>query len=302
MEIREKLLGLGFDRVEVLDGAECGIEARRLILCFAFYEAAAPGTEVSGAAEEISAERAGEGEEGLRAEAVIHPYYPVSQRAYREARAFVEGCEERGIRVRQENGIHIKRILNRMPMLRRGRNTLAYLPEVGSRFHVQILTAEEEIPVTVRLEAEEHGVGCGSCRRCMEACPGGAIREDGFEKEQCIRYWMMNGRMPPEEIAEKMGNRLMGCDACEACCPMNREGRGEAERIALETLLAGEERSWLAERIGRNYAIRNRVVTQGCLIAGSLRSREMKDSVERVKKESASPVVWEAAEWALGRM
>ena len=136
----------------------------------------------------------------------------------------------------------------------------------------------------------------------MEACPGGAIREDGVEKEQCIRYWMMNGRMPPEEIAEKMGNRLMGCDACEACCPMNREGRGEAERIALETLLAGEERSWLVERIGRNYAIRNRVVTQGCLIAGSLRSREMKENVERVEKESASPVVREAAEWALRRM
>ena len=293
MEIIQELKARGFDRVEILDGKACGISEQRLILCFISYEA-----------DDADASK-------KCRDAVIHAYYPVSQQAYRAAREFAERCREDGLQIRLANEIHIKRILNRLPFLRRGRNTLSFLPEAGSRFHVQILTSEEDLPVTAEMEAEEHQIACGSCRKCMEACPGHAITENGFERERCLRFWMMNGKMPPEETAERMGNRLLGCDDCEACCPMNRTG-GSAEEeqtqgrapatVPLKNLIEGDHHDALAEKIGRNYAIPNRVLTQACLIAGSLGRTDLTGALEKLQNQSASPAVREAAEWAVSRL
>ena len=274
---------MGFDRVEILDGKACGIQERRLILCFIHYQAE-------------------DGEETEIQDAVIHPYYPVSQRAFRTAQRFVKIYSEQGLQIRQANEIHIKHILNRLPFLQRGRNTLSYLPECGSRFHVQILATEEDLPVTSELEAEEHPVACGKCRKCAALCPGGAITENGFEKEKCLRFWMMNGKMPPKELAVRMGNRLLGCDVCEACCPMNRELKdiaGTPETVPLKALLSDIDLDVLTEKIGRNYAIRNRVLTQACIIAGSLGRKDLTDQLQTVMSQSASPVVRQAAAWAL---
>ncbi len=282
MNIPEAILGLGFDRVAVLDGTACGITAKRLILCFACYEA--------------------EREESAVPEAVIHPYYPVSQQAYLKAKAFAADCEAHGIRVSMADDIRIKPVLNRLPFLRRGRNTLNYLPEKGSRFHVQVLVSEEELPVTDVPEPEEHGYACGSCRKCEENCPGGAIGPEGFRREKCLRWWMLNGKVPPEEIRRHMGNRFLGCDACEACCPMNPEGKGRAEVIPLADILDGKANGMLRELIGPNYARTNRMLMQAGTCAGSLGRTDLRPRLETLAETSASPAVREAAEAALGML
>ncbi|MBQ6384429.1 MAG: hypothetical protein IJJ42_12675 [Clostridia bacterium] len=282
MNIVQDLRDLGFLRVEVLDGASCGIQETRLILCFFGYEADIPCPE----------ER----------DAVIHAYYPASQTAYRLARTYVQHCREAGLDIRQANEIHIKSILNRLAFLRRGRNTLAYLPEQGSRFHVQILAANAEIPVTAEPEAEEHPADCGSCTRCRQFCPGGAIQENGFVRERCLRYWMMNGKMPPEDLAFRMGNRLIGCDACENCCPMNPPATGRACVVPLKTLLQEYDDTCLADKIGHNYALPNRVLTQACLIAGNMNRQDMLPDLKRLEQESGSEAVRQAAHAALRRL
>ena len=282
MNIVQDLLDLGFHRVEVLDGSRCGIEAKRLILCFYGYGADVPCTE----------ER----------DAVIHPYYPASQTAYRLAQAWAQRCRENGLEIRQANEIPIKRILNRLDFLKRGRNTLSYLPDLGSRFHVQILTADADLPVTAVPEAEEHLPGCGGCTRCREACPGGAIQDGQFIKERCLRFWMMNGRIPPEDLAYRMGNRLIGCDDCEACCPMNPPAAGQAHPVPLRPLLRKLDYDQLAEQIGYNYAIPNRVLTQACLIAGNMGRSDLEAELKRLERESGSAAVKQAARLALRRM
>ena len=284
MEIIQELKARGFDRVEILDGKACGISEQRLILCFISYEA-----------DDADASK-------KCRDAVIHAYYPVSQQAYRAAREFAERCREDGLQIRLANEIHIKRILNRLPFLRRGRNTLSFLPEAGSRFHVQILTSEEDLPVTAEMEAEEHQIACGSCRKCMEACPGHAITENGFERERCLRFWMMNGRIPPEDLAYRMGNRLIGCDDCEACCPMNPPAAGQAHPVPLRPLLRKLDYDQLAEQIGYNYAIPNRVLTQACLIAGNMGRSDLEAELKRLERESGSAAVKQAARLALRRM
>ena len=76
----------------------------------------------------------------------------------------------------------------------------------------------------------------------------------------------------------------------------------EPESIPLEELLDGRGLAALSEKIGRNYAISNRVLTQACLIAGSLKRMDLAERLEALLRNSASPVVRQAAEWALGHL
>jgi len=275
MDIRETLLASGFAHVAVLDGRACGAGCHRLVLGFAGYEAPAPSAHIL--------------------EAVVHPYYPVSQAAYQRVRALEREWAAAGLRIRQAPEIYIKPVLNRLPFLRRGRNTLSYLPGVGSRFHVQILACGEDLPITDPLQPAEHGVSCGSCRRCADACPSGAIGESGFDREKCLRFWMMNGQVPPRAIAARMGNRLMGCDECERCCPMNRPGTGAPITLPLRDVVTGQARDRLVPLLGSNYALKNRLVAQGCVMAGSLGRTDLAPEIREIASGHPSPLCRQAA-------
>jgi len=66
---------------------------------------------------------------------------------------------------------------------------------------------------------------CGTCTRCMESCPTQAIVEDGVvDSRKCISYLTieLKGSIP-EEMREKIGNHIFGCDICQDVCPWNRK-------------------------------------------------------------------------------
>lgn len=66
---------------------------------------------------------------------------------------------------------------------------------------------------------------CGSCRRCIEACPTGAIGEDKkINGSQCISYYTieLKEHLIPEEQKGKFQNWMFGCDVCQEVCPWNR--------------------------------------------------------------------------------
>ncbi|MCM1482909.1 MAG: tRNA epoxyqueuosine(34) reductase QueG [Muribaculaceae bacterium] len=98
-----------------------------------------------------------------------------------------------------------------------GRSGLLIVPGAGSYcFLAEILT-------TVPFNATQPlgGDPCGTCRKCIDACPGGALRaQDGFDARKCISYLTIEHRGPvPDGVS--LHGRLYGCDTCADVCPHN---------------------------------------------------------------------------------
>ena len=100
-----------------------------------------------------------------------------------------------------------------------GKNHMLINPRLGCRIFLG------EIVTDLKLSADEPVAGdCADCRKCLDACPTGALRPDGqFDAGVCINYLTIEykGRIPPGP-AEKIGDRLFGCDECVVTCPYQK--------------------------------------------------------------------------------
>ena len=100
-----------------------------------------------------------------------------------------------------------------------GKNHMLINPKFGCRLFLG------EIITNFKLPTDEPNAGdCPDCRKCLDACPTGALRPDGqFDAGVCINYLTIEykGQIPPG-LAEKIGNRLFGCDECVAACPYQK--------------------------------------------------------------------------------
>ncbi len=63
---------------------------------------------------------------------------------------------------------------------------------------------------------------CGTCRRCVDACPTGALQPGSLDAHRCISYQTIENKEDcPDELLRLAGERLFGCDACQTACPWN---------------------------------------------------------------------------------
>lgn len=90
---------------------------------------------------------------------------------------------------------------------------------------------------------------CGSCTRCIDACPTGAILADKIiDGSKCISYFTieLKDALIPEEMKGKFGNRLFGCDVCQDVCPWNRFSKPTPEQgfIPLPQILNFTKNDW----------------------------------------------------------
>lgn len=101
-----------------------------------------------------------------------------------------------------------------------GKNGNVILPGQGSFFFLGELLLNVELDYDVMPVANH----CGSCRRCIDACPTDAIVGEGvIDANRCISYWTIEykGEAFPQSIQENLNGWIFGCDICQDVCPWN---------------------------------------------------------------------------------
>ncbi|RLB37914.1 MAG: tRNA epoxyqueuosine(34) reductase QueG [Deltaproteobacteria bacterium] len=103
-----------------------------------------------------------------------------------------------------------------------GKNNMLIIPDLGSYFFLAeiLTTAPLEFPRAQPMESL-----CGSCTRCLDACPTGALGSDHrFDARRCLSYLTIEHKGPlPLGTGDRMGDCFLGCDACQEVCPFNGE-------------------------------------------------------------------------------
>ena len=200
------------------------------------------------------------------------------------------------------------------------KNTCLIHPKLGSfGFLAVLLTSMEVGPEEKRAEllAPDR---CGTCTRCLQACPTGAlIAPYQMDATRCISYLTIEHKGPiAPELMEGMGRQVFGCDICQDVCPWNRkavigadpdlEPRNELVNPSLEWLASLDEQSW--ERLFNGSAVRragflgmkrNVAVAMGnAATSGS----DQSSFVPRLREwaDSADEGLRSAARWALSKL
>jgi epoxyqueuosine reductase len=193
-----------------------------------------------------------------------------------------------------------------------GKNTLLLHPEAGSWFLLGELLLTLDLAPDLPLADL-----CGSCTRCLAACPTGALAEPyRLDSRRCISYWTIEHRGEiPEPVRPLLADWVFGCDLCQEACPWNAAPaaadhpdlrlppeRAELDLAGLLTLARAEyaerfrgsplKRAKL-EGLQRNAAVAmgNRGDGGGAAYAGPLAWAAVE----------GSPLVRRHAAWALGR-
>ncbi len=192
----------------------------------------------------------------------------------------------------------------------RGKHTLLLSREAGSWFFLgEVYTS---LPLPVDAAAGEH---CGTCTRCIDVCPTQAIRGPyQLDARRCISYLTieLKGSIP-EELRALIGNRVYGCDDCQAVCPWNSFARPSAEpdfavrngldRASLVELFAWTEAQFdqrmagsPIRRIGYERWLRNLAVG-----LGNAPGSPQVVAALRARADHPSALVREHVSWALSR-
>lgn len=224
--------------------------------------------------------------------------------------------------IREELGAGARATVDYGPLLERplaavsgmgwlGKSTMLLVPGVGPWVMLGAVATTIEVKPDRPLAKS-----CGTCERCITACPTGAIDARGnvVDARRCISYHTIENRgWIPVELRAQFGNWVFGCDACLDACPVGfRAGPGdpalapvsrEAAAPDLVPLIELDEEAFLARFQGRPImrAKRAGMARNACIALGNIGTAEELPALVRAL-DDPSPVVRGHAAWAIGEL
>ncbi|PSH03585.1 MAG: tRNA epoxyqueuosine(34) reductase QueG [Acidobacteria bacterium] len=191
-----------------------------------------------------------------------------------------------------------------------GKNACILNQQLGSWLFLGVILSAHALPPD--LPAADR---CGSCTRCLDACPTQAlVAPRQLNATRCISYLTIEQRGPvPEELREKMGRHLFGCDICQDVCPWNRRAPASPDpAFSPRTELVNPLLEWISgmniEEFRRTFRkspvkrakldglLRNAAIAMG----NSGDRRHLPRLRELAQHEN--PAVAEHARWAISRL
>jgi epoxyqueuosine reductase len=192
-----------------------------------------------------------------------------------------------------------------------GKSTMLLVPGAGPWVLLGVVATSLELEPGSPLKKT-----CGSCTRCIAACPTGAIGPDGHtvDARLCISYHTIENRgVVPRELRPKFKDWVFGCDDCLDSCPVGAKrwesypefapGTVDDARPALSDLLALDDQGFGERYRGRAImrAKRDGLVRNACIALGNVGTAEDLTALAGALAD-ASPLVRGHAAWAVGRI
>ncbi|MEO2223213.1 tRNA epoxyqueuosine(34) reductase QueG [Priestia megaterium] len=191
-----------------------------------------------------------------------------------------------------------------------GKNCAIITPEFGSYVYLGEMITDIPFPPDKPIED-----GCGTCNKCVDACPTGALVTGGqLNSQRCIAFLTQTKGFLAEEFRSKLGNRLYGCDTCQTVCPENKgkdfhfhpemEPDPELAKPKLKLLLTMSNREF-KEKFGHvSGSWRGKKPIQRNAIIALAHFKDqtaVPDLIELIKND-VRPVIRGTAAWALGEI
>ncbi len=198
-----------------------------------------------------------------------------------------------------------------------GKNANLLLPGAGSYVVLGSVVTNAPLPASATPVADR----CGTCRRCLDHCPTGALIAPGVvDAASCLAWVLQKPGIIPPSMREAVGDRIYGCDACQEVCPPTiHAGRqhpaaaapaADAAQAWVDVIaVLGADDAELIERYGRWYLAnrearwlrRNALVVLGNVGAGGADAAVVRATVQRYLAHR-DPVLRAHAVWAAARL
>ncbi|MEW9503125.1 tRNA epoxyqueuosine(34) reductase QueG [Jeotgalibacillus marinus] len=191
-----------------------------------------------------------------------------------------------------------------------GKNCSVITPEYGSYVYLG------EMITNLPFEPDEpmHDQ-CGSCNKCVDVCPTGALVQGGqLDSQKCIAFLTQTKDFLPDEYRAKLGNRIYGCDTCQTICPKNKgkdfhfhlemEPDGEVAKPLLEPLLTISNREFKETygHVSGSWRGKKPIQRNAIIALAHFKEESALSTLIEVMNEDVRPVMRGTAAWAIGKI
>ncbi|WP_152051359.1 tRNA epoxyqueuosine(34) reductase QueG [Tautonia marina] len=193
------------------------------------------------------------------------------------------------------------------------KNTMLINRQLGSYTVLGALLTDLELEP----DAPHESTHCGTCTRCLDACPTDALTTPGrLDARKCISYWTIEHRGPlPDTAADQLHGWLFGCDICQEVCPWNRKAppgtapelTADPRRVAVDLVeLLRSDDTTIASLIQGSAMTRTKRIgllrnAASLLAARAIADPDVLDALA-FRQNDPDPVVREACKKALARL